>query len=98
MSISICILNILSVDQIFDLGIIGVLKQNEDDQIFSLDIVGSFRLSEDRFKLYHFFSKKYFSYSLVKFLIFGWKTNSIKNENNSYNYTNKSNFMIEKTI
>lgn len=71
MSISICILNILSADQIFDLDIIGVLKQNEDDQIFSLDTVGSFRLSEGRFKPYHFFSKKYFSYSLVKFLIFG---------------------------
>ena len=71
MSISICILNILSADQIFDLDIIGVLKQNEDDQIFSLDTVGSFRLSEGRFKLYHIFSKKYFSYSLVKFLIFG---------------------------
>ena len=58
MSISICILNILSADQIFDLDIIGVLKQNEDDQIFSLDTVGSFRLSEGRFKPYHFFYKK----------------------------------------
>ena len=98
MSISICILNILSADQIFDLDIIGVLKQNEDDQIFSLDTVGSFRLSEGRFKLYHFFSKKYFSYSLVKFLIFGWNTDSLKNEKNSYNHTNKSNFIIGQTI